>query len=118
MIPPLLKPIIAGLVALASCLAITPLVIKLANSKGWVVKPRSDRWHQKPTALMGGIAIFSAYSIALFSSGAGHINWMLYSASSVMFLTGLIDDIWEIKPVIKIVVQIFCSFILIYYGFN
>lgn len=118
MIPPFLKPIIAGLIALISCLAITPFVIRLANIKGWVVKPRSDRWHQKPTALMGGIAIFSAYSIALFSLSAAHINWMLYCASSIMFLTGLIDDIWEVKPVIKIVVQIFCSFILIYYGFN
>lgn len=118
MIPPLLKPVIAGLIALISCLVITPLVIKLAYRKGWVVKPRSDRWHQRPTALMGGVAIFSAYSIALFTMNPAHINWMLYGASSIMFLTGLIDDIWEVKPVVKVVVQIICSFILIYYGFN
>ncbi|HJP64312.1 MAG TPA: hypothetical protein VJ844_12785 [Mucilaginibacter sp.] len=118
MIPPLLKPVIAGLIALVSCLVITPLVIKFAYRKGWVVKPRSDRWHQRPTALMGGVAIFSAYSIALFSLSPAHINWMLYGASSIMFLTGLIDDIWEVKPVVKVVVQIVCSFILIYYGFN
>ncbi|MGN6398627.1 MAG: hypothetical protein ACTHMI_23865 [Mucilaginibacter sp.] len=113
-----LKPIITGLVALVSCLIITPLVIKLAYRKGWIVKPRSDRWHQRPTALMGGVAIFAAYTIALFSLSRGHFNYMLYCASSIMFLTGLIDDIWEIKPVVKVVVQVLCSFILIYYGFN
>lgn len=118
MISPLLKPVIAGIIALVSCLLLTPVVIRLAYKKGWIVKPRNDRWHQKPTALMGGIAIFIAYSIALLSLSAEHINWMLYQASCIMFLTGLVDDIWEIKPVVKILIQIICSFILIYYGFN
>jgi len=109
--------VIAGVVAFISCLVFTPLTIKLAHKKGWVVKPRADRWHQKTTALMGGIAIFAAYSIAVFSSGA-HPNLMLYGISFVMFATGFIDDLWELKPVIKLLTQIACSFVLIYYGFN
>jgi len=113
----LLGSVIAGAVAFISCLVFTPLTIKLANKKGWVVKPRADRWHQKTTALMGGIAIFAAYTLAIFVSGI-HANLMLYGISSIMFATGLIDDLWELKPVIKLLTQIGCSFVLIYYGFN
>ena len=113
----LLQPIIAGIVAIVACLIFTPLVIKLAHKKGWVVKPRSDRWHQKTTALMGGIAIFGAYSVAIFTSGL-QINPMLYGVSFIMFATGLVDDLWELKPVFKLLAQIACAFVLIYYGFN
>ena len=42
----------------------TPLVIKLAYLKGWIVKPREDRWNKTPTALMGGIAIFFSFFMA------------------------------------------------------
>jgi UDP-GlcNAc:undecaprenyl-phosphate GlcNAc-1-phosphate transferase len=108
---------IAGVVAFISCLVFTPLTIKLAHKQGWVVKPRADRWHQKTTALMGGIAIFAAYNIAIFTSGA-HANLMFYGISFIMFATGLIDDLWELKPVVKLLTQIACSFVLIYYGFN
>ena len=62
----LYTPYIAGVIALICGLAITPLIIKLANAKGWVVYPRNDRWHKKPTALMGGIGIFIAFNIAFF----------------------------------------------------
>jgi len=113
----LLRPMIAGIVAVVSCLIFTPLIIKLAHKKGWVVKPRSDRWHQKTTALMGGIAIFAAYSVAIFTSGL-EANLTLYGVSFIMFATGLVDDLWELKPVVKLLAQIACAFVLIYYGFN
>ena len=113
----LLKPVITGIVSLIACLAITPLIIKLATYKGWVVYPRNDRWHKNPTALMGGIGIFAAFSIAILSTDFAHIPWLLYGAATAMFLTGLIDDIWELKPVIKLLAQIACSFVLIYEGF-
>ncbi|OKS88457.1 hypothetical protein RG47T_3924 [Mucilaginibacter polytrichastri] len=112
-----LKPIITGIISLVACLVITPLIIKLAYHKGWVVYPRNDRWHKKPTALMGGIGIFIAFSAALLGMEFGEMHWALYGAASVMFFVGLVDDIWEIKPVIKLLSQIACSFILIYNGF-
>lgn len=111
------KPLITGFVSFVICLGVVPLIIKLAYYKGWVVYPRSDRWHKKPTALMGGIGIFIAFSLALLSLEFSQINWMLYGAASAMFLIGLVDDIWEVKPLIKLLGQIVCSFILIYNGF-
>jgi UDP-GlcNAc:undecaprenyl-phosphate GlcNAc-1-phosphate transferase len=66
---------------------------------------------------MGGIAIFAAYSVAIFTSGL-QLNLMLYGVSFIMFATGLVDDLWELKPVFKLLAQIGCAFVLIYYGFN
>ena len=45
-------------VAFVACLLLTPLVRGLSRRYGAVAQPRRDRWHQTPTALLGGIAIF------------------------------------------------------------
>ncbi|WP_158797040.1 hypothetical protein [Pedobacter sp. L105] len=113
----LFNPAVTSLLSFLIGLAIIPLIIKLAYFKGWVVYPRSDRWHQKPTALMGGIGIFVSFSLAMLCLNFSAINWMLCSAAGVMFLVGLVDDIWEVKPVIKLLAQIVSSFALVYNGF-
>ena len=109
------EPIIAGAIAIISGLAITPLIIKLAYAKGWVVYPRDDRWHKKPTALMGGLGIFIAFNIAYFYT-TKQFNWQIYSAFCLMFTIGLVDDLKEVKPIIKMLAQIICSFVLIFNG--
>ena len=48
------------------CLAATPAVRFLALKRGWIAQPKEDRWHKKPTALLGGIAIYFGFSTALF----------------------------------------------------
>jgi len=108
--------LITLVISIIACLLSTPLIIKLANYKGWVVKPRNDRWHKKPTALMGGISIFISFSLAMFYVGFAEINWMYYAACCLMFAIGLIDDLFEIKPIVKLLAQIICSFILVYNG--
>ncbi|MDP9048643.1 MAG: undecaprenyl/decaprenyl-phosphate alpha-N-acetylglucosaminyl 1-phosphate transferase, partial [Bacteroidota bacterium] len=111
------KPYLSFLVSFGLCALIIPWVIKLATYKNWVVVPRQDRWHKKPTALMGGIGIFISYSITVFIFGFDHLNWMIYFAGLVIFLIGLFDDLKEIKPIIKLICQVICSFALIYHGY-
>jgi UDP-N-acetylmuramyl pentapeptide phosphotransferase/UDP-N-acetylglucosamine-1-phosphate transferase len=36
----------------------------VALKRGYVAKPKSDRWHKRPTAMLGGVAIFAATAIA------------------------------------------------------
>src|SRR3974377_1255156 len=43
----------------AGTLVLTPVVRALARRRGVVARPKSDRWHKKPTALLGGGAIFT-----------------------------------------------------------
>lgn len=110
-------PFSAGLIAFIVAVVSTPLLIKIAYKKNWVVAPRADRWHKKPTALMGGIAIFFASTIALFVANNFQINWIIFFASLVMFLTGLADDLKEVKPIVKLIGQVVCTFALIYHGY-
>lgn len=110
-------PFSAGLIAFIVAVVSTPLLIKIAYKKNWVVAPRADRWHKKPTALMGGIAIFFASTLALFIANNFQINWIIFIASLVMFLTGLADDLKEVKPIVKLIGQVVCTFALIYHGY-
>ena len=44
-------------IALGISLVLTPLCRAVAHRLGFVAKPKEDRWHQRPTALFGGVAI-------------------------------------------------------------
>jgi UDP-GlcNAc:undecaprenyl-phosphate GlcNAc-1-phosphate transferase len=108
------SPYFTGIAAFVMALLITPLVIKVAYARKWIVAPRQDRWHKKPTALMGGIGIYASFLIAFFASGPKNIDWILLAACTVMFVTGLVDDLIELQPIIKLLVQVICAFLLIY----
>ena len=106
------------IIAAVSSLMITPAVIKLAHLRGWVVAPRKDRWHTKPTALMGGIGIFIAFIIGtLFSSIYVDINWVIIIAITIMFTIGIVDDLFELKPIYKLLSQVFATFIILSQGY-
>ena len=55
--------ITGGLCALLLSLVLTPLVRRMARRYGYVAHPRVDRWHEAPTAMFGGVAIFVAFAI-------------------------------------------------------
>ena len=44
-----------ALAAFAAAAASTPVVRALARRFGFVAMPKKDRWHKKPTAMLGGI---------------------------------------------------------------
>jgi UDP-GlcNAc:undecaprenyl-phosphate GlcNAc-1-phosphate transferase len=91
----------------------------LAHKKGWIVLPREDRWHKTPTALMGGISIFLSFLITtIISSQYYEINWWILFSFTIMFFIGFIDDLREVKPIVKLLAQVFCAFILISNGFK
>jgi UDP-GlcNAc:undecaprenyl-phosphate/decaprenyl-phosphate GlcNAc-1-phosphate transferase len=83
----------------------------LARARGWVAKPRTDRWHRSPTALFGGIAIFAAflasYLVLRPSTLAG--DALIVLCATGMFLLGLVDDFIVLKPYTKLVGQIVIS---------
>lgn len=107
-----------GFLALLFSVAITPLVIKLAHIRGWIVAPRKDRWHTRPTALMGGLGIFLSFtSIVLASSAFVQHDWLILFAFLIMFITGLIDDLIELRPIYKLMAQVIASFIIVYKGY-
>ena len=104
-------------VAFGLALALTPLVRAFARRFGVVAKPKIDRWHKKPTAMLGGVAIWSSViiSIQLFMPETTY-GWVILRATSLLFLVGLVDDLIHIKPYQKLIGQILGSAFIVYYG--
>jgi UDP-GlcNAc:undecaprenyl-phosphate GlcNAc-1-phosphate transferase len=98
-------------------LGMTYLVRAGANRYGFVAAPRKDRWHQKPTALMGGIAIYVAFvsGFGLFFTASPKTLAILI-AGTLLFITGLIDDLVQFKPYVKLVMQLVAAAITVYAG--
>ncbi len=103
----------------AFALALTPLVRRLAQRFGAVARPKTDRWHKKPTAMLGGIAIFLsvALSYLLFVPKSPQ-GWVVMKASAFLFLVGLADDLFHAKPYQKLIGQVMGAAFVIYYGLS
>jgi len=71
--------ILAAAGAFLSSAALTPIVGAIARRKGAVAKPKADRWHTKPTAMFGGVAI---EVIDTPGHTLGHVTYSLPSAAT------------------------------------
>ena len=103
--------------ALGISAALTPLVGRWATAHGAVARPRQDRWHQKPTPLLGGIAIFLASSLVI--AGFARLDNRLLGllgGGALLFATGLIDDLRHLRPHTKLIVQILAACLLVVCG--
>ena len=109
--------------ALLLALVLTPLVRTLARRWGAVAKPKTDRWHKKPTAMLGGVAIWLSVSLVmaaylLFVPHDTPYGWVVLGASSFLFLVGLADDLLHAKPYQKLIGQVMGAAFVIYYGLS
>lgn len=100
-------------------LVLTPLVRAFARRYGFVAKPKSDRWHKKPTAMLGGAAIWLSVIITytVFNLGTTYGKFILL-ASTFLFIVGLVDDILHIKPYQKLIGQVMGAAYVVYYGLS
>jgi UDP-GlcNAc:undecaprenyl-phosphate GlcNAc-1-phosphate transferase len=90
-----------------------------ARRFGIVAKPKTDRWHKKPTAMLGGVAIWLSVVISVqFFIPHTTYSWVLVRAATFLFLVGLVDDILHIKPYQKLIGQILGAAFVIYYGLS
>jgi len=95
---------------------LTFVVRALARRRGIVAQPKDDRWHRKPTAMMGGVAIFLSLNIVVLATGRWRDLWVVLVASALMFAVGLIDDFFHIRPHQKLVAQAAAAAIVIHSG--
>ena len=79
--------------------------------------PSKRRVNTRPIPNTGGIAIFAAFMISyyLFNDHSLSTYGIMFGATFI-FILGLIDDIFEISPLVKLLGQIGAASILIYYG--
>jgi UDP-GlcNAc:undecaprenyl-phosphate GlcNAc-1-phosphate transferase len=111
------NPVLAGIAALLVSLAATFLVRAFARRYKFVAKPKLDRWHKKPTAMLGGAAIFltTALMFAVFGPKT-HDSLIVFAGASFLFLVGLLDDVLNIKPYQKLIGQLIGASIIVGFG--
>ena len=111
------NPLLIGGLSVLLGILMTLVVRHYATARGFVAKPKSDRWHKRPTAMMGGVALFLTTIImyALFVPPTRD-SLALMGGSTFLFLVGLIDDIINIKPYQKLIGQLIGAAILISFG--
>lgn len=113
------RTLLAVATSLVLALVLTPLVRVVARRLGFVAKPKTDRWHKKPTAMMGGVAIYLSVIISvLFFTPQTTYSAVILMASSFLFLVGLVDDIIHVKPYQKLIGQVLGSAFVVYYGLS
>jgi UDP-GlcNAc:undecaprenyl-phosphate GlcNAc-1-phosphate transferase len=108
-----------ALVTFLASAALTLLVRTVARRRKWLALPREDRWHREPTALFGGVGIYLAFTLGLLV----FVPWSrtlagLVTLGTVMFLTGIVDDVRDLKPQSKLVVQLTCGVLLYTFGYH
>ena len=80
--------------------------------------PNSRKIHSEPVPLVGGISIVaSVFLITLLIDLDINLSFILY-VSSVVFIFGLIDDIFDIGFLIRLIAQLIASLIIIGIGIS
>ncbi len=115
-----------GAVAAIVTFIATPLTVRLALRRGWVVAPDERRVHQVPTPHVGGIAMFLGFVVALalawrmgrfspiFNNNSEPMGVLL--AALVIFATGLVDDVREISSPAKVTGTVVAGLFLVWFG--
>jgi UDP-GlcNAc:undecaprenyl-phosphate/decaprenyl-phosphate GlcNAc-1-phosphate transferase len=115
---PLSSVIITIIGAFILTALITPIIIRTARTYDWVAKPKHDRWHKTSTALLGGVGMYAAVTLVLLIVMKGDFPLVVWSGGTLLFLTGLVDDISGIRPTTKLFVQIIAASMLIFSGLH
>jgi UDP-GlcNAc:undecaprenyl-phosphate GlcNAc-1-phosphate transferase len=110
---------VAALAALpASFLTIRGLLLTPA-ARFVVAAPRSDRWHRRSTPLLGGTGILAGLLVATgiaIATGvlpaSGELGGIVGGAA-LLFVAGLVDDVYHLPPLAKIAAQVAAALVVI-----
>lgn len=97
--------------------AITPLIIKLALKIGATDKPSQRKVHLKVMPRLGGLAIFISFIIGvlIISPDSSYHFWIIVGASTIV-LVGVLDDIYELSAMKKVIGQLIAALLVITFG--
>lgn len=96
---------------------IIPFIKKIAMEVGAVDMPRGRHIHKEPTPKFGGVAIFFGFLFGymLFGEPSSQMNSILIG-SFIILITGIVDDVVELKPSVKFAGQLLAALVIAVYG--
>ena len=112
------------LVSYLVAVGLTPLIRGLAFKVGAVDQPSIRKIHQAATPLLGGVAVYMAFLIAILANAGGMVAPLIITegilgvlaGGTLLFLVGIRDDIREVPASVKLGVQIVAAGIVIWSG--
>ena len=108
------------IVAAVAAILLTPLVKRLAFRIGAVDAPNYRKVHARIMPRLGGLAIFGAFliGIAVFRPESGNSEQLLaiILGATVIVITGVLDDMYEITAKAKMLGQLVAAGIIVFYG--
>jgi UDP-GlcNAc:undecaprenyl-phosphate GlcNAc-1-phosphate transferase len=104
--------------AFGASAALVPACKWAAHRFGYVARPRDDRWHKKPTALFGGVAIGLTLFAGMGLSGEIPAIAVVLAGAAIIFVVGLVDDVTSLKPSTKLIVQFALASLLLFFGYR
>ena len=108
--------IIPFIISVAISLFMTPVAKRLAVKVGAVDIPKDERRvHKKPMPLMGGVAIYASIIVTslIFLPVDGTLISIIIGGT-IIFISGIIDDIKGLSPKAKLIFQIGAAIVLIF----
>jgi UDP-GlcNAc:undecaprenyl-phosphate GlcNAc-1-phosphate transferase len=113
---------IAALTALPAAAIAIRLLFATPLRRRLVAVPSSERWHDTPTPLFGGIGIFIGLTVGIWTAvlvGAVDPSRQLsgiYAGTALLFVAGLVDDLRALPPKVKLGLQLAAAVIVLATG--
>ncbi len=120
--PTELEALYAFLLAAGVTALLTPLSMRLARRVGAIDEPRERGLSDRPTPLLGGLAIFAGALVAallVLPAGYGHDHELWHGVllgAAVITLVGALDDRFDLHPALKLIGQIVAAVIVVNAG--
>lgn len=109
---------------------VTPWIMKLAAKIGAIDKPDERKIHARPMPRLGGVGIFISVALTIGAAvafdpmgmelftGKGYNLYLLASAFILVLALGIWDDMKQLKPGLKFVVQTLVATLVYFAGFR
>lgn len=109
--------IIPALLAFIGTQWVHPKILKIAIMKNFVDNPDARKLQRNPVPVMGGMAVFFGIIIGLCCSQTIFTRsdvFLLVSTMLIMLYVGTIDDILDLTPATRFLIEILCVLWLMY----
>ncbi|GEK90491.1 glycosyltransferase family 4 protein [Alkalibacterium kapii] len=112
--------LLVSLFTMATALILTPLYTRLAYKYGITDNPEANerRIHEKSMPTMGGVIIYLSFYFAVFFLLPIPRSQLipLFLASTLIIITGILDDLLELSPLVKLAGTIAAATVIYFFG--
>jgi UDP-GlcNAc:undecaprenyl-phosphate/decaprenyl-phosphate GlcNAc-1-phosphate transferase len=115
---------IVSVAAFGVAAAVLWLLLRSRVGARLVAVPSDERWHERATPTFGGVGIFAGFVAGLaLALATGAVDWSgelggILAGVTIVFVAGLVDDLWHLSVLAKLGAQIVAAVIVIASGLS